>query len=185
MNPMQVPEEIIHLLRMLAREQTRRMLEIGTANGGTLFLFCRTLPDNAWIMSVDLPRGAFGGGYPRWKVPVMRSFAKPGQQLHLLRANSHLKETVAEVAARLEGDSLDFLFIDGDHTYAGARVDFEAYSPLVRRGGLIAFHDVVPHPSGSGGEVHKFWREIRDDYVHHEFVANPGAGYGIGVLVVT
>jgi len=32
---------------------------------------------------------------------------------------------------------LDFLFIDGDHSYEGVRRDFEMYSPLVREGGII------------------------------------------------
>jgi hypothetical protein len=30
---------------------------------------------------------------------------------------------------------VDFLFIDGDHTYEGVKKDFEMYSPLVRREG--------------------------------------------------
>jgi len=46
----------------------------------------------------------------------------------------------------LNGEPLDFLFIDGDHTYEGVKRDFEMYSPLVRNGGIIAFHDIVKHP---------------------------------------
>jgi len=45
----------------------------------------------------------------------------------------------------------DFLFIDGDHTYEGVEGDFEMYSPLVRRGGIIAFHDIVPGPPENVG----------------------------------
>jgi len=36
---------------------------------------------------------------------------------------------------------LDFVFIDGDHSYEGASVDCKRTSPLVRVGGSIAFHD--------------------------------------------
>jgi predicted O-methyltransferase YrrM len=42
---------------------------------------------------------------------------------------------------------LDFLFIDGDHTYEGVKQDFEMYTPLVRKGGLVAMHDIVPPPA--------------------------------------
>jgi predicted O-methyltransferase YrrM len=46
----------------------------------------------------------------------------------------------------LNEQNLDFLFIDGDHTYKGVKEDFEMYSPLVRKGGVIAFHDITKHP---------------------------------------
>jgi cephalosporin hydroxylase len=37
---------------------------------------------------------------------------------------------------------IDFLFIDGDHSYEGVSSDFQMYSPLVRSGGLVGFHDL-------------------------------------------
>jgi predicted O-methyltransferase YrrM len=37
--------------------------------------------------------------------------------------------------------SLDFLFIDGDHSYESVRQDFLLYSKLIRNGGLLIFHD--------------------------------------------
>jgi predicted O-methyltransferase YrrM len=44
----------------------------------------------------------------------------------------------------LKGRKVDFLFIDADHSYEGVKKDFEMYSPLVRKGGIIAFHDIIP-----------------------------------------
>ncbi|HZY81119.1 MAG TPA: class I SAM-dependent methyltransferase [Cyclobacteriaceae bacterium] len=40
-----------------------------------------------------------------------------------------------------EFKKIDFLFIDGDHSIEGAKFDFESYSPMLAKGGLIAFHD--------------------------------------------
>lgn len=34
-----------------------------------------------------------------------------------------------------------FLWIDGDHSYEGAKSDFDLFSPWVVEGGVIAFHD--------------------------------------------
>jgi hypothetical protein len=39
-------------------------------------------------------------------------------------------------------EPLDMLFIDGNHEYASVRQDFLDWSPLVKSGGWIAFHDV-------------------------------------------
>ena len=36
---------------------------------------------------------------------------------------------------------VDFVFIDGDHTYAGLREDWEAWSGLIAIAGIIALHD--------------------------------------------
>lgn len=36
---------------------------------------------------------------------------------------------------------LDFLFIDGDHRYAAVQRDIANYTPFVKKGGWIAFHD--------------------------------------------
>lgn len=36
---------------------------------------------------------------------------------------------------------IDFLFIDGDHSYEGVKKDFELYSTLVNDNGIIVIHD--------------------------------------------
>src|SRR5256884_4232168 len=38
-------------------------------------------------------------------------------------------------------DLIDLLFIDGDHEYEAVRRDFEDWSPHLREGGIIIFHD--------------------------------------------
>lgn len=42
---------------------------------------------------------------------------------------------------------LDFVFVDGDHRYEPCMVDFRAWWPLVKPGGLLFGHDIRnPHP---------------------------------------
>jgi predicted O-methyltransferase YrrM len=49
-------------------------------------------------------------------------------------------------------EQIDLLFIDGNHDYPAVLQDYEQWSPLVKPGGIIAFHDVVfesnPDPAG-------------------------------------
>ena len=52
-----------------------------------------------------------------------------------------VKGLTAEVAAAYQDKEFAFLFIDADHTYEGCKADFEAWSPLIKSGGEIAFHD--------------------------------------------
>ena len=45
---------------------------------------------------------------------------------------------------------LDFLSIDGDHTYAAVLQDFEDWAPLLKSGGIIAIHDArMGRPGGA------------------------------------
>jgi predicted O-methyltransferase YrrM len=159
------------------------VVEIGTASGGTLFLLSRVSSPQALLVSIDLPGGAFGGGYHAWRAPLYRSFATGGQRIVLLRGSSHAPEMLARLRKVLGDRPIDLLFIDGDHRYEGVKADFEMYSPLVRPGGSIAFHDIMPDPQHPEVGVNRFWREISARFPFTELVENPAQeGYGIGLL---
>jgi predicted O-methyltransferase YrrM len=178
----QVDQEILELIAELGRRDARRVVEIGTARGGTLFLLLRSLSEQARIVSVDLPGGAFGGGYPHWKAVLFHSLARRGQTLRLLRGDSHTESTRDQISTALGGGA-DFILIDGDHSYEGAKRDFELYRPLLSKRGFLAFHDIVPGPPEKVGGVPKLWAELKAQYPHRELVKDWGqGGYGIGLL---
>jgi len=181
--PMQKRSEITKLLAEVSKSKPKRILEIGTANGGTLFLISKAAPADALMVSLDLPGGRFGGGYPAWKIPIYKMFANGRQKIKLVRADSHRPESLENVRAALGGKA-DFLFIDGDHTYEGVKKDFEMYRTLVKEGGTIALHDIVPHPRETGCNVFDFWKELRESHDHREFVENwKQKSCGIGLVV--
>jgi predicted O-methyltransferase YrrM len=187
--PMQVRSELEGLLQIVP-ERPRAVLEIGTAGGGTLFSLVQAAAPDAVIVSVDLPEGQFGGGYPRWREPVYRAFVSQRQHLALIRADSHRAQTYDAVTSALGGRELDLLMIDGDHTHEGVKEDFETYTRLVAPGGVVALHDIVPaappQPGGPNllvGGVPTFWKEVRDRYVTTELVEDwEQDGYGIGLM---
>jgi predicted O-methyltransferase YrrM len=175
--------EILALLKRLKSVQPRRVLEIGTATGGTLLLFSRVAASDALVVSIDMPEGHFGGGYNLLRRRLYRSFARSEQRIVLIRSDSHRQITRRRLAAALAGERLDFLFIDGDHSAAGTRQDFEDYAPFVRPGGLIALHDIRPDERGWSGEVHRVWPELAARFNGEELVDESGpSGYGIGLL---
>lgn len=183
--PWQVPDELLGLLVILEKSHPNTVLELGTGQGGTLFLFTRLTDSEGLIISVDRPNGSFGGGYAPWLSILFNSFATKGQRIHLVRRDSHNPSTKHRVERLLNSQGVDFLFIDADHTHRGVKSDFQMYSPLVRKGGIIALHDIVDHPPSTGVDVARFWREIRDSYASEEIVQNWDQGWaGIGVIHV-
>ena len=180
--PAQIRFEIDGLLRRLQPVAPRRILEIGTANGGSLFLWAQIAAPDAHLISLDLPGGQFGDGYARWKRPLYRSFARGAQRITLLQDDSHLDRSLDAVRAELAGEPLDFLFIDGDHTYDGVRRDFEMYAPLVRSGGLVVFHDIASHDDPTC-QVDRYWNELKQHHDCTELLASPPAGWaGLGLV---
>ena len=178
--PLQVPSELHRFAEIVASIRPRKVLEIGTFQGGTLCMFARLSAPRATIISIDLPGGKFGGGQTQLRSLLYHMFGKVFQRMHLIRGDSHSKEVSAKVRNILH--SLDILFIDGDHTYEGVQHDFLSYSPLVRSGGIIAFHDIAEHTPETGCEVFRFWNEVKTSYRHEEIIENQNQGWGIGIL---
>lgn len=179
--PLQIRSELLALATEVASLEPRTGMEIGTHLGGTLFLFCRLAHPSARMLSLDLYRGRLGG----IRKMIYYSFLRGSQHLDIVTGDSHSSPTLSTVAKKLGPAKLDFLFIDGDHSYDGVKRDFEMYSPLVRAGGLVAFHDIVPHPPEAQCHVNEFWVEVKQRYRHKEFIESPNQQWaGIGVLYV-
>ena len=176
--------ELLGFLRHAADRTPRRVCEIGTSAGGTLYALTRVAAPDAVIVSVDIT-------IPQTVQTLREKLVKPGQRIVSIEGDSHSDDTKAAVERALEGAPLDVLFIDGDHSYVGVRADFELYAPLVRHGGLIGLHDInedfttrkgISTPAISG-DVPRFWRELRERHATEELIADPEQdGYGIGVV---
>jgi predicted O-methyltransferase YrrM len=52
--------------------------------------------------------------------------------------------------ARLWSTPLAMVFIDGGHTFEAAHADYEAWSPKIVAGGILAIHDLFPDPDQGG-----------------------------------
>ncbi len=181
--PTQKKEEIEGLLNVVGAAKPKTVLEIGTSQGGTLFLFTRVVGDDALLITVDLPSPPLGAGYLPWRAKLYRSFTVGKQRIQLIRSDSHSAQTMSQVLGLLGTRKVDFLFIDGDHSYEGVKNDFEMYSPLVAAGGIVAFHDIVPGRPEDVGGVPRFWNEVKGRSGSQEFVKSiDQGGCGIGVL---
>ena len=171
--PMQVREEFREFVEAAADIDPETVCEIGTARGGSYYVWTRYLAATNYL-SIDLPDGRFGGGHSRRRVAFLGEVCRqPGVEQAFLRGNSHSEEIAHRVEERLDGRDIDFLFIDGDHTYEGVKDDFERYSPFVADGGLIALHDIVNIEYDPDCEVDRFWHELREEYETTAIIADP------------
>jgi len=204
---MQLRDEVKGLSQIVNKQEPKSVLEIGTAKGGSLYIWSRYLNTIENIVSLDLPGGEFGGGYSEQKATLFQNFS-PSTKMAFIRDNSHRSE-VYEKVKKLADNKFDFIFIDGDHTYDGVKKDFEMYSDLVSEGGIIALHDIVEHPdeeqevqsrretqndleerhlvwaeSHSQCDVKKFWdEEVVTQYETEEIISHEKQTWaGIGVV---
>lgn len=180
--PHQIKQEILSFLEFAREKQPECVCEIGTANGGTNFLLSQALPSVRLMIGVDL--------YVKNRLQLYY-FSKPSQQLIFINGSSYAPSTIEKVRRNLAERTIDILFIDGDHNYEGVKQDFFSYRPLVRDGGLIVFHDIIPdyltrygtHTGHWVGDVPQFWNKIKSFYPFYEFVEDPEQdGLGIGVI---
>lgn len=187
--------EIKPFYQYLLTKNIKNIVEIGTLKGGTATLFHTLLsqysPENSKLISIDLPDGRFGSkdfGYNQVNSEA-RNEQLSSNLSHFtgILGNSHDILTYNKVKSALNGKLVDLLFIDGDHTYEGVEQDFEMYSKLLNKNGIIAFHDILDTPihRATGCEVNLFWDELKGlyskDWKFTEFTVN-GPWGGIGVI---
>jgi len=83
--------------------------------------------------AMNLPQEVFDDLY----FYVLGRLSRFGNRYFLVRGTS--KEVAPHVGP------IDFVFIDGDHSYQGCRNDMVNYFPLLRPGGILAGHDYGYH----------------------------------------
>lgn len=189
-------DELAQLVDIVREAKPKVVLEIGTFRGGTMAAWCQCATDDALLIGVDLPNGEFGGGWVQGDERRIIGFARERQLVRLIEGNSHDALIRSKVDWTINTDlfwdydefpaqPIDFLFIDGDHTFEGVKQDFDTYSPWVKPGGLVALHDVVPYPEVERCEVDRFWRDfVKPFYPGAQVIRTDGdyLGCGIGVI---
>ena len=165
----QTAPELTQLAKYVVDKDPESVVELGTARGGTLYVWLRALSADQ-VVSVDLPASEDPIGYPT-TVLNLYTFA---DNLHAIRARAQEDSTVQSVKA-IQDDGIDFLFLDADHRYEGVSEMFEKYEPLMNPGSLLAIDDIYLEDYG----VPRFWDEIKSDYDTEEIKSTDGTGIGL------
>lgn len=136
------------LLFRLARDlESGPVAEIGRFKGGSTLVFASALPPGVELWSYDFHVAL------RPDMPGEQLDAELGAALERFGLDSKVHLLVADSrTAEPPPGELALLFIDGDHSYEGAKADFDRWSAFVRPGGHVLLHDAVD--KGGYGNVY-------------------------------
>jgi SAM-dependent methyltransferase len=139
--------ELLVLASLVRKAQPRRCFEIGTFDGRTTLNLAANAPEDATIVTLDLPPKELG----------KTSFAvAPGDEQFIDKPASGARFQGTPHAARIRqvfGDSatfdytpyeetMDLVFVDGAHSYEYVKSDTRAALRLLKPGGgMILWHD--------------------------------------------
>ena len=140
------------------------IVELGCCEGRTTVAMAESAPQ-AQVFSIDpFPHGKARIPYGKW-IALLLCRRQGVRNVQLIRALS--QQAVSEFT-----QTIDFLFIDGDHSYEAVRGDWNDWSPKVRAGGIIAMHDSKLTPSSPNqlGSM-RFYREDLSQLERFEEVA--------------
>jgi predicted O-methyltransferase YrrM len=171
---LQKPSELAGFLAVLVDMQPKPkvMVEIGCDAGGTLWAWRQIGVPR--VIGVEAPQ-SHGEENPWGTENLLVDHG-----CEVVRGDSHEDSTREALSELLNGEPIDVLFIDGDHTYEGVKQDFLMYAPMVANEGMIVFHDVSPHPNHPGVGVQKFWAQVNGD--KEEILNAPDTWGGIGFV---
>jgi predicted O-methyltransferase YrrM len=157
------------LLYRLARDVDRGPIaEIGRFKGGSTMVLASALPAGIELWSYDF-HVALRPDMPgdELDAELRRALERYGllEKVHLLVADSRTADPPP--------GELELLFIDGDHSYEGAKSDFARWSEFVRAGGHVLLHDAVD--TGGYGNVYPGVARLAGE-IDDGWERQPGAG---------
>jgi hypothetical protein len=164
----QYPNQLSKLIKFISTLNIDSYTEIGCRWGGTFVIINEVLKQqNPYLKSwaCDLID----------KSEVLNEYSNYSPFTYI-KNNSH-----SEDFASIFPKNIDFIFIDGDHSYEGVKEDYEMMLKFNPR--YMMFHDILCPDMG----VYQFWNEIKTQYKHYEFtdqydITNNKGLLGIGVI---
>ena len=162
---LQHPWELDRLLEVVDTIAPRRILEIGTWEGGTLLHWLK--PGRLVVVVDDEMRRR--DEWESWAADRRASF---------MAIQGKSQDPVVVTAVESLGP-FDLVFIDADHRYEAGFEDWKNYAPMVREGGILAFHDIRRYEHG---DLDRLWQLIKADHCTSEYHEPHADWGGIGIV---
>lgn len=134
-----------HVLEIAEDRMYMVAVEIGSYQGGSSIAIASALKGSGWgrLYCIDL-----------WDKHPKQNRYKTAESIFNKNIKAHeleayiisMKMDSSEAAEKLSNNGMkyDFIFIDGDHSHAAVKLDFEAWVKLAQPDAVFAFHDCNP-----------------------------------------
>ena len=123
------------LYKIFAELEYTNGAEVGVASGRNARDMFRIIPD-LHLYLVDP-----WSEYFRYSQALCDKRYKGAMKLLENRCKTVLRMPSVEAAKQIEDETLDFVYIDGDHRFDAVMMDIISWAPKVRKGGIVAGHD--------------------------------------------
>lgn len=134
----------------------KRLVEIGVYQGANTLKFREVMDPQGLIIGVDpyyrSLRGLKGSGWTRCIAHAEVAKSQHGSVIWI----EDLGKNAVNHPSVQSHLPVDFLFIDGDHSWQGIAGDWEAWNHHIVRGGIVALHDSINSELDSA----RFTREV-------------------------
>ena len=132
--------------------------EIGVFDGYFSEVLCREIPG---LKLYPIEKWECYSGYRDGNYQLMLNEAYETTKRVLSPYDCEIiKKHSVDAVQDFEDESLDFVYIDANHNYEFVKEDIEAWTPKVRKGGIVSGHDYYITKSGNSGVV-----DAVDEYV--------------------
>lgn len=164
-------DEAAYLYRLVTTINYGRLAEIGRFKGGSTLLIAAAMHQDSVLDSFDIHAISSTRGESDHEVELDGSTLD--SELHDALARYGLESRVNvlvqnSTTVKVRDESYDLVFVDGDHSYHGAKKDYLNWKNGVKKGGQLVFHDAAsmrPFSKGSPGLISQM-SEIERDYAH-------------------
>lgn len=130
----------------------KKGVEVGACTGRYSKILLENIP-GLQLLSIDSYREFDGQETKRTQDSHYGNMRKAFESLSVYPLAALVCATSLEAASWVADGTLDFVFIDASHRYADVKADINAWSPKVRKGGIVSGHDYylgrrLTHPIG-------------------------------------
>jgi predicted O-methyltransferase YrrM len=141
--------DVITLAQAVKYLGCRRMFEIGTFRGHTTFHLALNAPPGSHVYTLDLPAAGVSAAKLALTDLELIQKSASGEWFHNTECQPRITQLFGDSAAfdysAYQG-KMDFVFIDGGHSYEYAMADSLTARSLLDSGGTVLWHDYPTYP---------------------------------------
>src|SRR3990167_8312873 len=160
-------------IQMLAERGAKFGIEIGTDHGQYAQQLYEGIPDlrlfciDPWVAYTE-------GEEVKNQEQVEQIYIEASKRLQPYKKVFLMRTTSMEAVRKFDDNSLDFVFIDGDHRFPYVYQDIREWTMKVKPGGIVAGHDYAEDPVRKYGVIRAVQKYTEDNHIYPWFVLHAG-----------